>query len=151
MSEFFSLRVIIYKLFARYSRVVNISDMQKAQDLIDAENQASKDASASVAKGFKSLGRPVDKSHIERYKERVIDRRKKEFEEKMRAAREADQLSRKTADSLMSSIREMVHAEVTGDGEQYSRHETAVRNELNELYARLGKLEYFIRQHLGHR
>jgi len=108
-----------------------VSDAQHAQDLADAALQGSKDAAEAVAKSWpKGLLR------------RILD------DEKRLAKDEDDRISRKTADSLMSSIREMVHAEVTGDGEQYSRHETVVRNELNELYGRLGALEYFVRQRL---
>lgn len=110
--------------------MVNIADMEHTQDLIEAERQGSKDAAAAVAKTWP-------------------ERRRQEIKDACDKAREANRISRKTADSLMSSIREMVHAEVTGDGEQYSRHETIVRNELNELYSRLGRLEYFIRQRLG--
>ena len=108
-----------------------VSDAQRAQDLADAALQGSKDAAAAVAKSWpKGLLRKI-------------------FDDEKRLLKdEADRRSHKTADSLMSSIREMVHAEITGDGEQYSRHETVVRNELNELYSRLGRLEYFIRQRI---
>lgn len=47
----------------------------------------------------------------------------------------------KTADTLMSSLREMIKAEMDHAGEQYSRHETVLRNELNELFERIADLE----------
>lgn len=47
----------------------------------------------------------------------------------------------KTADTLMSSLREMIKAEMEHDSEQYSRHETVVREELEELFKRVTHLE----------
>lgn len=47
----------------------------------------------------------------------------------------------KTAASLISSLREMIKAEMDHDGEQYSRHETVVREELEELFERIAALE----------
>ena len=47
----------------------------------------------------------------------------------------------KTSASLMSSLREMIKAEMDHDGDQYSRHETVVREELEELFERIADLE----------
>lgn len=46
----------------------------------------------------------------------------------------------KTSATLMSSLREMIKAEVEHDSEQYSRHETVVREELEELFKRVTHL-----------